>query len=491
MRRRHAAALLVVLGAGLVAGCSLEPRYVRPAAPVPASWPKGAAYALPGDEALPRLAWRDLFTDPSLQTIIAQALANNRDLRATIANVEATRAQYRVQRAALLPQVDAGASVTVTHGTDLSTGTPVTGTSEVYAASIGTTAFELDLFGRVRSLTHAALDTYLGSAAGARSARLALIAQVASAYYQLAADRSALAIAEQTARSARSTVSLTDSRRKSGVASRVDLAQAQTILASAEAAAANYVTLVAQDRNALELLMGGPVADALLPASIEAVDGRIAPIPAGLGSGILLRRPDVVEAEFQLKATNARIGAARAAFFPRITLTGVAGFASTALSSLFSGGNFSWSVTPAATMPIFDAGANAGNLAYAKAERTVALAQYEKAIQTAFREVADALARRGTIDRQFAAQQANLTAAEVNARLSDARYRAGIDSFLSDLDAQRTFYTAQQSLATTRLLRANSLITLYQAIGGDELSDTDLMAQGGAVPTQGAVGPSR
>lgn len=481
MSRLASLSVLLVL-----AGCSMEPHYARPSAPVPPAWPKGAAYAAPGDAALPSLSWRDIFLDPALQAIITQGLTNNRDLRVAVANVESARAQFHVQRAGLLPEVDADAGFTRSHsgngaivsnGGSTGTGTGTGGSSgragdfSTYSASIGTTAFEIDLFGRVRSLTHSALDQYLASAAGARSARLALVAEIASAYFQLAADRSALAIAERTMASAANSVKLTDSRRAAGVASRIDLSQARTIYAQAQAAAANYTTLVAQDRNALDLLVGAPVADTLLPGGIEATEGRLGRVPAGLSSTILLRRPDVVEAEFQLKAANARIGAARAAFFPRISLTALAGFAAPALSALFESGSFHWSVAPSATLPIFDAGANAGNLAYAKAQRTLYLAQYEKAIQTAFREVSDALARNGTIGHQLAAEQENVAAAQDNFRLSDARYRAGIDSFLTDLDAQRTLYAAQQSLVTTRLLHANGVIALYQAIGGDELAD--------------------
>lgn len=473
-----------------VAGCSLEPRYARPAAPVPPAWPTGEAYAASGDAALPSLAWRDIFLDPALQTLIARGIATNRDLRIAVANVESARAQFRVQRAALLPQVDADAGVTRTHTGPNATGAGgAAGDSTTYSASIGTTAFEIDLFGRVRSLNRSALDQYLASAAGARAARLALVAEIARAYYQLAADRSALAIARQTVASAASSVSLTDSRRAAGIASRMDLAQARTIHAQAEAAAANYTTLAAQDRNALEMLVGAPVADALLPATIEAVDARLGAVPAGLSSTVLLRRPDVVEAEFQLKAAYARIGAARAAFFPRISLTALAGFASPALSALFDGGSFRWSVAPDASLPIFDAGRNAGNLAYAKAQRTLYLAQYEKAIQQAFREVSDALARNGTIGRHLAAEEENVAAAQDNFRLSDARYRAGIDDFLAHLDAQRTLYAARQSLVATRLLRADGIIALYQAIGGDALTDADTLAKEG--PTAGLLPPVR
>ena len=467
--------------AALLAGCSLEPAYRRPATPVPLASPSGPAYAAPRDEGLPSLSWRALFVDPALQAIIGQALLNNRDLRVAAANVESARAQYRIQRAAQFPSVgieggisrENGSSANVSGSSSGGTTSASGGTRTVYSLGVGLASFELDLFGRLRSLSRAEFDQYLATAAGARTARLTLVAELADAYYQLAADRSALAVAGATVRNAQRLVTLTDKRREAGISSRIDLSQARTILATARADVASYTTQVAQDRNALELLVGAPVADALLPESIERVDGRFGAVPTGLSSTVLLRRPDVVQAELELMAANARIGAARAAFFPTISLTGSAGFASSALSALFSGGAFRWSAGPGLTLPIFDGGATSGNLAYAKAQRALAVAQYERAIQTAFREVADALARRGTIDAELAARQDNAAAALDNYRLSDARYRAGIADFLASLDAQRTLYAAQQSLAAARLLRADSLVELYRAIGGDELTDPD------------------
>ncbi len=271
-----------------------------------------------------------------------------------------------------------------------------------------------------------------------------------------------------TEKSAQASVNLTKARLDGGIAPRTDLRQAQTVLATAQADEALQRTLVAQDANLMELLVGAPVDAALLPPSIEAVDGLIGELPAGLDSGILLRRPDVVQAEYQLRAANARIGAARAAFFPRISLTGLAGLSSTALSSLFTGGAFTWTLAPSATLPIFDAGTNAGNLAYAKAQRDLQIATYQKAIQTAFREVADALARRGTIDDQFRADQLNLDAAQDTYTLDIARYRQGIDPYLNTLDAQRTLYAARKTIAGARLVKAQNLVSLYQTLGGDQ-----------------------
>jgi multidrug efflux system outer membrane protein len=484
---RRVTALLIL---GLLQGCSFEPHFTRPNAAIPRSWPVGDAYLWQAEAALPSLSYRDVFKDPKLQAIIVEALANNQDLRQAVANIASARAQFHVQRAALFPQIDATASITREHVSNVGTtagttapgsggnssggsaggGASQTGVSRtIDEIEAGTTAWEVDLFGRLRSLTHSAFDLYLGQEAAARAARLTLVAGVANAYLQLAADRSLLAIAIDTEKSAQITVDLTQARLNGGVAPRTDLRQAQTVLATAQADEANQRTLVAQDRNALELLVGAKVADDMLPSSIEAVAGLLGELPAGLDSAILLRRPDVVEAEYQLRGANARIGAARAAFLPRISLTGLAGLASGSLGSLFAGGAFAWTVEPSVTQPIFDAGANAGNLSYAKAQREFYLAGYQKAIQTAFREVADGLARRGTIGAQVAADLLNLNAAEDSYRLALARYRMGVDPYLNTLDAQRTLYAARITIANVQLIKAQNLVTLYQALGGDQL----------------------
>ncbi len=467
--------LIALLCATALAGCSLEPHYVRPEQPVPPSWPVGDAYLRSTEAALPTIGYRDIFRDARLQAIIERALVNNQDLQIAVANVASARALYRVQRADLLPGIDATGRVSTgdSGGGNSTTTTTTTngGRTTNYAANLGLTAFEIDLFGRIRNLTKAAQQTYFGTEAAARTARLTLVAEVASAYLTLATDRSLLAIAAETEASAQRSTDLTRARLTGGIAPRTDLRQAETVLAQARADRANLTTLVAQDRNALDLLVGAPLADSDLPASIESVDGLLVELPAGLDSRILLRRPDVVEAEYKLHAANARIGAARANFFPTISLTAAAGFASRALSSLFTGGAFAWSVAPSATLPIFDAGTNAGNLAYAKAQRDLAVAQYKLAIQTAFREVSDALARRGTIDRQFAAQADLEASSRDNYMLADARYREGIDPYLSSLDAQRTLYSARRSLANIRLTRADNLVELYRTLGGDMLTE--------------------
>lgn len=465
---RRAAPLIAALA---LAGCSMEPHYQRPEAPVPPSWPAGDAYLRQSEATLPSVSYRDIFRDPNLQAVIEQALANNRDLRVAAANVAAARAQFRVQRADLFPHVDAGVSASTGDRGNAGTNGNGGGRQDSYSADIGVSAFELDLFGRVRSLSHAALQDYFATEAARRATRLALIGEVATAWLTYAADKSLLAIAEATRDNARRSVQLTDQRLRGGIASRIDLRQAQTILETANSDVASQTTAVAQDRNRLQLLVGAPVDDARLPSGLDAVDSQLGELPAGLSSEILLRRPDVVEAEYRLRSANARIGAARAAFFPTISLTGLLGVASDALSSLFTGGAFTWNAGANASVPIFDAGANRGNLRLAQANRDAALAQYEQTIQTAFREVSDQLARRGTIDAQLGAQRRLVEAAADNARLTDARYRGGIDTFLDSLDAQRTLYGAQRTLIATRLDRATNLVNLYTALGGDALTD--------------------
>jgi len=480
MRRIGALLALTALS-----GCTLEPHYARPTPAAPQRWPQGDAYLRQSEAALPSVSYRDIFRDPRLQAIIVQALANNQDLRQALANIESARALYRVQRADIFPAIDASGGATMRHNADSGQGAGGTGGSGAasnnggngghttsYNLQAGTTGWEIDLFGRLRSQSHSAFDQYLASDAAARATRLTLVADIADAWLKLGADRSLLLIAEDTEKSAQTSVDLTQARLNGGVAPRTDLRQAQTVLATAQADRARQQTLVAQDINALQLLVGSPVAAAQLPATIEDADGSLSEHPAGLDSAILLRRPDVVEAEYQLRAANARIGAARAAFFPRVALTAIAGLASSGLSSLFSGGAFTWTVAPSATLPIFDWGANAGNLAYSKAQREAYLAAYQKSIQTAFREVSDALARRGTIDAEVAADQLNLTAAQDTLTLDTARYQQGIDPYLNTLVSQRTFYAARQTMVNIRLTKAQNLVALYQTLGGDQTVET-------------------
>ncbi len=453
----------------LLSACNLAPKYVRPAPPVPATLPEGPAYAAQTAAEKPGLPWQQLVTDAKLKTVIDRALANNRDLRATLANVVSARAQYRVQRADLLPAITADGSATFRHNSQANSGNTAfqgSGVQESYSADVGFSAFEIDLFGRVRNLTKAALETYLATEEGARSTRITLIAETASAYATLAADQELLAVAKDTAASAGRSLKLTQSLNIAGLSGKLDVHQAETVLQQALSDVESSTTQVAQDRNALNLLVGAPVEDALLPGTLATLAPGIAETPAGLSSDILLQRPDVLQAEHQLKAANANIGAARAAFFPSISLTSAIGVASAGLSSLFTGDAHTWSVAPSVSMPIFGGGVKA-NLDYSKAQRDLYVAQYEKAVQTAFSEVADALARAGTIDRQQAAQQALLTASQKSYDLADQRYRAGIDTFLNSLTSQRTLYSARQSAIATELTAINNRITLYRVIGAD------------------------
>lgn len=492
---------LLLAGAAALTGCSMEPRDVRPAAPVPPAWPTGDAYPAPDDAALPSVGYRDIFTDARLQALIEQALANNRDLRVAAANIRIAREQYVVQRAGRLPTINLGGGVTESRGStgggasSAGTGTGTGGTGSgtggasertTLSTQLGLTSFEIDLFGRVASLTRAAQDQYFASQAGARATRLTLVGELANAWLTYAADASLLAIAEDTARNAEASVRLTRVRLEGGIAPRTDLRQAEQVLEQARASIAQQRTALAQDVNALQLLVGAPVEARLLPGSIDEAAATVKPLPAGVDSGVLLRRPDVVQAEYQLRAANAQIGAARAALFPRISLTGLLGFTSDALRTLFDDGRFTWQAGANASYPIFNGGAGRANVRLSEAQREAALARYEGTIQTAFREVADALARRGTIAEQRRAVAAQAEAAADTYSLAQARYRGGIESFLSSLDAQRSLFTARRTLVATQLTEASNLVALYRTLGGDSrLDPTDR----GPVPVGGTAIP--
>ena len=450
-----------------LAGCSLAPKTVLPTPPVPQSWPAGDAYLLQSEAALPVLSYKSVFTDPRLQSLTDQALANNRDLRVAYANVAAARAQVRVTRSGQFPElgISAGAGYSDSDGGNGSGDFSLRG---------GITAFELDLFGKLANATEADRNRALGTEAASRTVRLALIASLADAWATYGADRDLFKIAEDTAANARESVRLTKARLDGGVAPRTDLRQAEQILATAEDAIAQQRTALAQDENLIRLLVGGDVDRTRLPASLTEVTPSIVSLPAGVSSEILLRRPDVIEAEYGLRAANADIGVARAQLFPSISLTGLLGFASNALSGLFDGGSFSWSAGGDATATIFDAGGRRAGVAVSEAQRDAALAGYEGAIQTAFREVADALAVQGTISERVRAAAANTEAAADTATLADARYKGGVDSFLSSLDAQRSLYSARRSEVGTQLLLVQTRIALFRALGGDSSAGSDV-----------------
>lgn len=461
---------LLLTGALLLAGCqSLAPDYARPPAPTPGQWPQGQAYgqlqAGPA-WAVAGLGWRDFFAGTKLVKLVETALAHNRDLRVALLNIEKARAQYQISRADLLPAINATGSGNIQRlPADLST-TGADMVSRQYSVTLGFSSYELDLFGRVRSLKDQALEKYLASEQAHRAAQISLVAEVAGAYLSLAADLDRLHLAQETLASQRASYELTRRSFEVGVSSALDLRQAQTSVESARVDVARYTTQVAQDENALALLLGGPLPRELMPEGMADAVFALRDLPVGLPSETLAARPDILEAEHKLKAANANIGAARARFFPSISLTGGGGTASSQLENLFKSATGYWNFVPTVNLPIFDAGRNLAGLEVAEAERDIAVAQYEKAIQAAFKEVADTLAQRGTIEERLAAQKALVEASNESYRLSEARFRRGVDSYMSVLDSQRSAYSSQQGLISVRLSRLNSLVTLYKVLGG-------------------------
>lgn len=479
--------LLACAGSALVAGCSLAPQYVRPEGAIPSTLPSGVSMPSSGGVTPDSVGWRDFFTDPQLRQVIALALQNNRDLRLAAANVQKARAQYRVQRADRLPSLTAsGAAVYsnnqsgATDANGLATGGLTSGQSETdrresYALSAGLSAFEIDLFGRIRNLSESAQQRFFASEEAQATTWISIIAETASAYLTLAADHERLDIARNNLHAFQESFDLTKAQFEAGVGSELEMRQAEAELEKARHDIGALTTQIAIDRNALDLLVGESVPVALLPQNMGERDRTISDVlPINLSSEVLLRRPDVREAEHLLIAENANIGAARAALFPKISLTAAVGVASPALTSLFDGGT-QWTVSPQATIPIFDFGKRRADVQYAEANKQAAVATYEKTLQTAFREVADALATQRTVDARLNARTARMKAADSAARLSDARYKAGVASYLVSLDALRTAYAANQDLVTTRLDRANNLVALYRALGGGLRTSDDPM----------------
>lgn len=449
--------------AGALAGCSLAPQTQLPPPPVPQSWPVGDAYLAQSEADLPRVPYTEVFRDARLQQVIAQALANNRDIRIAAANLAAARAQVRAVRSAQFPAI--GASVSAT-GNQQGTGNQW---SELYSLQGGVTSYEIDLFGKLANATRAQRDRALATEAAVRTVRLGIVADVAGAWVSYAADRDLLALARATAKNADESVRLTRARFEGGVAPRSDLSQAEQILATAQDNIAEQETALAQDQNLLRLLVGAEVDPALLPDGLAQIDASFAALPGGVSSQVLLRRPDVIAAEYDLRAADADIGVARAKLFPSISLTGLVGLASTALADLFTGGAFRATAGADATASIFDAGGRRANVAVSEAQRDAALAAYEKTIQVAFREVADALAVQGTLAERLRANRANARAAATTARLSEARYTNGVSSFLDSLVAQRSLYTAQRAEVSIALASVLNRVTLYQVLGSDDL----------------------
>jgi len=460
--------LMLGLIVAFFGGCSLAPEYKRPSAPVPADWPTGAAYhetkTVASGSTAATLKWQEFFSDEKLRRVIEMALTNNRDLRLASLNVERARALYGIQRAELLPTVNAvGSGSQERVPADLSS-TGSARTSERYSVNLGITSWEIDFFGRIRSLKDRALEEYLATDEARRGSQILLVSAIGQAYLVLAADREALGLVVSTLETQEASYKLIRKSYDVGLASKLDLQRAQGQVESARGDVARYTQLAAQDENALNLLVGSALPSALLPTDLGGL-GPLAEIAPGLSSELLLLRPDVLAAEHRLKGAHANIGAARAAFFPRISLTTFIGTASADLSGLFKDGSGTWGFAPQIAIPIFDARTWS---AYdvTKVDREIAVAQYEKAIQTAFREAADALVVRGTVNLQIAAQQSLVESVAETYRLANMRYTRGIDSYLGVLDAQRSLYAAQQGLIALHLARLANRVTLYKVLGG-------------------------
>lgn len=449
--------LSVLFIAFLSVGCvSLDPNYQRPDAPVPASLPgtQGQATAVIGN-------WQQVVKDPRLNKVVSMALNSNRDVQKAIADIDAARAQFGETRASLFPTVNA--ELTGSRGRTTTT----TGVNTTAQADGAVSSFELDLFGRNQSLSRAARETWLASEYTAQNTRLTMVAELSTAWVTLAADNSNLALAQQTMTSAADSLKIVQRQQQIGTAAATDVSSAMSVYQQARASVASYQTLVMQDKNAINLLAGQTVADSLLPGTLESLgDNTITLVPAGVASSVLLKRPDIQEAEHNLLSANANIGAARANFFPTISLTASAGVGSDSLSSLFSHGMSVWSFAPSISLPLFSGGSNMAQLRYAEAEKKGLIATYEKTIQSAFKDVADALARRQTLGEQLDAQRQYVAAEQQTFDVAMKRYQAGVGDYLTALTAQRTLWSAQQTLIELQQTELDNRITLWQSLGG-------------------------
>jgi len=462
---KRASPFALLLGSlAVMTACSLAPKYERGALPVADAFPNAPAATAEGNASV---SWKALFLDPKLQATIDLALTNNRDLRVAALDITRARAEYGIASASLYPSLGGTLSGARTHVTDKAAAAGGTAaTSNSYTADLGL-SWQIDIFGKVRSLSRAALETFFAARENRNAVEIGLIGETATAWLTYAADADALRLAQQTEKTAKDTFDISTAQARIGTVSDLDLATFKTEYETARGAVAAAQTRLDQDKDALVLLVGAPVGDDLLPDGLKT--GQIADgLPVGLPSQVLLNRPDVLSSEHLLRSANADIGAARAAFFPTIGLTGSAGSASKDLSGLFKAGNGTWSFGASAAEAIFAGGANINGVRSAKAGRDIALAQYEKSIQSAFRDVADALAVRARIDERLDAQTQATDAATTAFKLSQARYQNGTDSYLTLLNAERTLFTAQQSLITLQALRATNLAALYQAVGSDD-----------------------
>jgi multidrug efflux system outer membrane protein len=459
--------MCVAVATATLNGCSLIPDYARPDGPIPAQYPQSPGYpdVAASDHANAEQGWREFFSDRVLQQLIETALANNRDLKVAALNVEAYRAQFRIQRADLFPAVSANANGTRQRTPADLAQTGQAGISSQYGVNLGISAYELDLFGRIRSLSQQALETYLASEEARRATQISMVASVANAYLTWQADVELLKLTQDTLATYERSLSLTVRSNEVGIASALERSQARTAVEGAKASLAIYERQVAQDINALVLLLGtGLPMD--LPTSRRPGSPMLAQVPAGLPADLLTRRPDILQAEHALKAANANIGAARAAFFPSISLTANAGTASADLDGLFKSGSGGWSFAPSINLPIFNAGALSASLDYSKIQKDIGVANYQRSIQTAFREVADGLTARKTYTDQLQAQRDLVNASKDYYRLAERRYRVGVDSNLTFLDAQRSLFSNQQALIRDLLAQQMAEINLYSALGG-------------------------
>ena len=455
--------ITMVLVSFLLSGCvSLAPEYTRPNAPIPATLSQEVGQ----NQSATKLPWRDFIHDMRLQNVVALSLEQSRDLRKAVANIEAARATYRIAKSSELPTIEASASGSKSRA--LNSATNQTSITQSSSATVGINSYELDFFGKIKSQTEIQWESFQSVEEAARAVQISLIAEVSTAWLSLASDQSLLALAQKTEESAKRSLAIVEARFQRGIDSRVALYEAQSVLHQARADSANYTSKVAQDRAALELLVGASLDDALLPQTLESgAEVWLSDVSAGLSSDILLNRPDVLEAEHNLKSANANIGVARAAYFPSITLTGAAGVGSNALRGLFDGGTSTiWSFAPNVSLPLFDAGERDATLDYAKANRDVYVASYELAIQTAFKEARSALARRAMMNDQLQAQNALVDVSTKSYKIYDARYQNGVDTFLNVLIAQRSMYAGEQNLISVRLEALLNRVTLYQVLGG-------------------------
>lgn len=455
--------LAALLIAATLAGCSLIPDYQRPALPVSNHW-----QSPPGDTSVNSYTWQQFYQQPALQKVISLALDHNRDLQIAALRVQEARAQFRLSRADLMPTIAAGASETSQHmpGDLYSTRATGPATYHQYQASLGVTAWELDFFGRIRSLNQSALESYLASAASAQATRISLISDAATGYLNLATDRDRLSLARDTAASQNNAWRLIRYRYDTGTADAQALAQAETSVRTAEADVEKYTRQVKQDVNALTLLTGTTLPASVIDSATLNTQLAFPALRAGMPSDLLTRRPDIIAAEHKLKSANANIGAARAAFFPSISLTANGGTMSDSLGHLFGGGTAAWSFVPSINLPVFTGGRNMANLDIAHLEKQVEIAGYEQSIQQAFKEVADALAGQETLTREYHVRIRSHAATQRYYQLAQARYQAGIDDYLKVLDAQREYYQSGQALLSARFARLNQNVVMYKVLGG-------------------------